>query len=192
MSDSLGLAVLSRVPEADRSRFVQALSHLAAVDDDVSVEEKEMLAGVAEAWDLDDGETSSFRTALQEPPSAGLEEHVEAFTESYTPFLLLQELVRLSLADGTYARVEQDAVRTVADRLGFASEVLEEIEVWVERGTVWRGAQGGESSADALSDILNREEDTGEYDLSDIPTTGSQQLDDLNPGADGEEDDDRE
>jgi uncharacterized tellurite resistance protein B-like protein len=183
MSDSLGLAVVSRIAPSDRLPFVKALAHLAAVDDEVTLDEKKAVMSFAEAWDMDDDEIGEARDILRSAAPSSMSDLVAEFSEPNTPFLLLQELVRLSLADGSYADVERREIRQLAAALGLSDRVLEEIETWVKRGSVW--GLGGEDETgddapgpDSLAEILDRHDDEPEadYDLDDIPTATAEEL----------------
>jgi hypothetical protein len=66
--------------------------------------------------------------------------------------------------------------------------VLGDIEKWVERSTVWGNTSVDEHDDDALSDVLNREDDDSEYDLSDIPTADPGDLDRIADDSDGSTD----
>jgi len=176
MSDSLGLAVLSRVSPVDRLPFMHALVDLSS-SDQVQFDEDKTVAACAEAWDMDTTGRKKVRGMLRNSEPASLAERIEAFEDSNTPFLLLQELVRVSVHDDSYAKIDRETVERIADRLGFSSTVLDEIEMWVERSTVWGNTDMDEHTEDALSEVLNREDDGSDYDLSDIPTTDPEEMD---------------
>ena len=137
MSDSLGLAVISRIAPPDRLPFVKALAHLAAVDDEVTLDEKKAVMRLTEAWDMEEAEVGQVRDILRSTAPSALADMVKEFTEPNTPFLLLQELIRLSHADGSYADVEQREIHRLADALGVSQDVLQEMEVG------WSGARVG-------------------------------------------------
>lgn len=185
MSDSLGLAVLSRVSPVDRLPFMHALVDLSS-SDQVQFDEDKTVAACAEAWELDTTGRKKVRGMLRNSEPVSLAERVDAFEDSNTPFLLLQELVRVSVRDDSYARIDRETVERIADHLGFSSTVLDDIEMWVERSTVWGNTNMDEHSEDALSEVLNREDDGSDYDLSDIPTTDSEETDRIR-GKEGEE-----
>jgi len=185
MPDSLGLAVLSRVSPVDRLPFIRTLAHLSA-SGDLHLDEEKTVAAYAEAWEMDTTGRKKVRKVLRDVDDAPLEERLGAFEESNTPFLLLQELVRISISDETYAGTDREVLGDVADRLGFSSGVLDEIEKWVERSTVWGNTSVDEHDDDALSDVLSRDDGDSEYDLSDIPTADADDLDQLADESDGD------
>lgn len=186
MSDPLGLAVLSRVAEEDRLPFVKALAGIAAIDDEVTLDEKKAVMSFAKAWNLNDADVGATRDILRQGTSVSMEDLVSAFNQPNTPYLLLEELVRLSHADGTYAAAEKEEVERIAHTVGL-SDALDDIEAFVERGLVW-GTDGEDSSHhDALKDVLNRDDDGEEYSLSDIPTADPEEIDRL-VGEEDEED----
>lgn len=187
MPDSLGLAVVSRVSPVDRMPFVRTLAQLAA-SGDLHLDEEKIVTAYAEAWDLDTTGRKRVRKVLRDADGSPLDEQLNAFEESNTPFLLLQELVRVSISDETYADADRDALASLANRLGFSADVLGDIEKWVERSTVWGNTSVDEHDDDALSDVLNREDDDSEYDLSDIPTADPGDLDRIADDSDGRTD----
>jgi hypothetical protein len=166
---------------------VRTLAQLGA-SGGLHLDEEKIVTAYADAWDLDTTGRKKVRKVLRDVDDAPLDERLNAFEESNTPFLLLQELVRVSISDETYADADRDALAAVADRLGFSADVLDDIEKWVERSTVWGNTSVDEHDDDALSDVLNREDDDSEYDLSDIPTTDSGDLDRIADDTDGDTD----
>lgn len=183
MSDSLGMKAVSRVAETDRFPFVKALAHIAVADDAVSVDEKKMVQKYAEAWGLGDDAESEVREILQSGTSLSLAELVAEFSESGTRILLIQELLRLSHADGTYGDAERKEIAKIAKRMGLSKDQFRELEKWVGRGRAWGAIGDGEAEegpdAEDLKDVLERGEEN-EYDLSDIET-GDSDLSDLGP-----------
>jgi hypothetical protein len=107
---------------------------------------------------------------------------VSEFSESGTRFLLMQELMRLSYADGTYGDAERKEIAAIAQRMGMTEDQFREVEKWVGRGQAWDvPADEIETDEEDLQRILDREGDD-EYDLSDIET-GDSELDDIDPGG---------
>jgi uncharacterized tellurite resistance protein B-like protein len=186
MSESLGLKVVNRVEETDRLPFLKALAHIAIVDDTVDLNEKQMVEDYTDAWNLGTSAKAQVQEILNADLSLSLNELVAEFSETGTRFLLVQELMRLSHADGTYGDAERKEIAAIAQRMGMDERQFREVEKWVGRGQAWEGGatDEGESDEDELEDVLNRdEEDDGdEYDLSDIETGGSS-LDDIDPGG---------
>lgn len=175
---SLGMSVVARVPDSDRTPFLKALAHLAAVDDSVTLDEKQMVMEFAESWSLDEAAEGEIRDILRSGDHLSLDALVDEFHEPGTRFLLLQELIRLSYADGTYADSERKEIARIAKRLGLAEEQFLEVEEWVERGQAWELDQEDGSDSDDLEERLKRDEEN-EHDLSDIPT-GDADLSDIN------------
>lgn len=186
MSESLGLKVVNRVEETDRLPFLKALAHIAIVDDTVDLNEKKMVEDYTEAWNLGTSAKAQVQEILDADLSLSLNELVAEFSETGTRFLLVQELMRLSYADGTYGDAERKEIAAIAQRMGMDERQFREVEKWVGRGQAWEGGSDdeGESDEDQLEDVLNREEDDDgdEYDLSDIET-GESNLDDIDPGG---------
>jgi uncharacterized tellurite resistance protein B-like protein len=185
MSESLGLEVVNRVHKADRLPFLKALAHIAIADDNVDLNEKKMVEDYTEAWNLGGSAKEQVREILEADLSLSLNELVEEFSETGTRFLLVQELMRLSYADGTYGDAERKEIAAIAQRMGMDERQFREVEKWVGRGQAWEAsADGDDSDADQLEDVLNRDEedDEDEYDLSDIETADSS-LDDIDPGG---------
>jgi uncharacterized tellurite resistance protein B-like protein len=186
MSESLGLKVVNRVEETDRLPFLKALAHIAIVDDTVDLNEKQMVEDYTDAWNLGTSATAQVQEILNADLSLSLNELVAEFSETGTRFLLVQELMRLSHADGTYGDAERKEIAAIAQRMGMDERQFREVEKWVGRGQAWEGSSTdeGESDEDELEDVLNREEEDGgdEYDLSDIET-GDSNLDDIDPGG---------
>lgn len=175
---SLGMSVVSRVKETDRFPFLKALAHIAAIDDSVSLDEKKMVMEFAEAWNLDDQVQEEVQDLLRSGTDLSLDALVEEFSETGTRFLLLQELIRLSHSDGTYGDAEREEIAQIAGRLDLSEKQLREVEMWVERGQAWEsGDEDGPDTSD-LEARLNRDEDSADHDLSDIPT-GDADLSDL-------------
>lgn len=181
MSDSLGMKVVNRVAETDRLPFVKALAHIAVADDSVTLNEKEMVSKYADEWGLGEETKSQVEDILESGTSLSLDELVAGFSESGTRFLLVQELMRLSHADGTYGDAERKEIATIAQRMGMSETQFREVEKWVGRGQAWEMSEGESSSEEALEEVLERD-DEPEYDLSDIQTTDSD-LDDIEPGG---------
>lgn len=182
---SLGMSVVSRVPGPDRIPFLRALAHLAVVDDSVALDEKQMVMEYAETWDLDGSAEAEVRDILRAGNNLSLDSLVAEFSESGTRFLLLQELIRLSYADGTYAETERKEIARIAKRLGLTEEQFLEVEEWVERGQAWEPGQNEGPDANALEERLDREEES-EHDLSDI-RTGDADLSDISDSGPVEE-----
>lgn len=180
MSDSLGMKAVSRVDETDREPFLKALAHIAVADDSVTIDEKEMVEQYAEAWDLGDRARSVVKDILEAGSPLDLDHLVSEFSESGTRFLLMQELMRLAYADGTYGDVERRQIAAIAQRMDMTEEQFREVEKWVGRGRAWGDTmEEGVPGEDELEGVLNREEDEGnDYDLSDIET-GDSDLSDL-------------
>lgn len=181
MANTKELAVISRVAPEDRIPFVKALAGLAAVDDEVTLDEKKAVMSFAKAWELDDADIGATRDILRQGTSVSMEDIVQEFKQPNTPYLLLEELVRLSHADGTYGETEKDQVKRIAVATGLVDS-LEDVEQFVERGIVWGSPDADDDGRDydALQDFLNREEDDdNDYDLSDIPTADEDELDKL-------------
>lgn len=182
---SLGMSVVARVPNADRFPFLKALAHIAAVDDSVTVDEKQMVMEYADTWELDDSSHGKIRKILRSGTNLSLDALVAEFSETGTRFLLLQELVRLSYADGTYADAERKEIARIAQRLGMTEEQFLEVEEWVERGRAWEPGEEKGPDASDLEERLNRE-DSNDHDLADI-RTGDADLSDINQSGVGED-----
>jgi uncharacterized tellurite resistance protein B-like protein len=187
MSDSLGLKVVNRVEETDRLPFLKALAHIAIVDDNVDLNEKKMVEDYTEAWDLGASAKEQVREILDADLSLSLNELVAEFSETGTRFLLVQELMRLSYADGTYGDAERKEIAAIAQKMGMDERQFREVEKWVGRGQAWEASSDDEDEShdDQLEELLNRddeEEDGDEYDLSDIET-GDSSLDEIDPGG---------
>jgi len=182
MSDSLGMKVVNRVAKADRLPFIKALAYIALADDSVTIDEKQMIRQYADAWELGDDVRSDLQETLRSGQTASLDALVSEFSESGTRFLLVQELMRLAHADGTYGDTERRETAVIARRLGMSEEQFLEVEKWVSRGRAWRrpGEDDGAAEGD-LEDVLSQEPDD-EYDLSDIETADSD-LSDIDPGG---------
>jgi uncharacterized tellurite resistance protein B-like protein len=189
MSNTLGMKVVNRVAETDRLPFVKALAHIAVADDSVTLDEKEMVSKYADEWGLGEETKSQVEEILETGTSLSLDELVAGFSESGTRFLLVQELMRLSYADGTYGDAERKEIAAIAQQMGMSETQFREVEKWVGRGQAWDVSEEDSPGEEALEDVLGRE-DESEYDLSDIETTDSD-LDDIDPGGyDIEEEDD--
>jgi uncharacterized tellurite resistance protein B-like protein len=183
MSDSLGMRAVNRVPTPDRLPFIKALAYIALADDSVTIDEKRMVTQYAEAWGLSEGVTADLEDTLRSGTRQSLDALVASFSESGTRFLLVQELMRLSHADGTYGDAERREIAVIAQRLGMSEEQFREVEKWVGRGRAWEmPSENGEVPGQKdLEDVLEGPVDT-EYDLSDIET-GDSDLDDIDPGG---------
>jgi uncharacterized tellurite resistance protein B-like protein len=129
--------VLARVPENDRVAFTKALAHIAAADDEVTIDEREAVMHFADTWQLSESEKSQVQSVLQQDAGTSLDDLMREFSEASTSFLLMQEIVRLSHADGDYAEVERNEVLSIAESMEIPRERVAEIEAWVERGLVW-------------------------------------------------------
>jgi len=182
MSDSLGMKVVNRVAEADRLPFTKALAYIALADDSVTIDEKQMIRQYADAWDLGDDVRSDLQDTLRSGQTASLDALVSEFSESGTRFLLVQELMRLSYADGTYGDAERREIAGIAQRLGMSEKQFRDVEKWVGRGRAWQRPSDEDDGADGdLEDVLSQEGEE-EYDLSDIET-GDSDLSDIDPGG---------
>ncbi len=181
MSDSLGMKAVNRVTETDRLPFVKALAHIAVADDSVTLNEKEMVSKYADEWGLGDETKAQVEDILESGTSLSLDELVAGFSESGTRFLLVQELMRLSYADGTYGDAERKEIAAIARQMGMSETQFREVEKWVGRGQAWEMPEGEAPGEGELEDVLERDDDP-EYDLSDIETTDSD-LDDIDPGG---------
>lgn len=177
MSDSLGLKAVSRVDETDRLPFLKALAHLATVDDSVDLDEKKMVEQYADAWELGGTAKSEVEAILDAKSSLSLRQLVAEFTESGTRFLLVQELMRLGYADGTYGDAERKEIASIAQRMGMSENQFREVEKWVGRGQAWDTSDDGPGEED-LEEVLGRDDGDDEHDLSDI-ATGDTDLDDI-------------
>lgn len=188
MSNALGMKAVSRVDETDREPFLKALAHIAVADESVTIDEKEMVEQYAEAWELGDRARSVVKDILDAGSPLDLDHLVSEFSESGTRFLLMQELMRLAYADGTYGDVERRQIAAIAQKMGMSEEQFREVEKWVGRGRAWgETLDDGGPDEDDLKGVLEREEDEdNDYDLSDIETGGSD-LSDLDGEALGGE-----
>lgn len=178
MSESLGLKAVSRVDETDRLPFIKALAHIAVIDDSVDLDEKRMVEQYADAWNLKDSAKSQIQKILDTKSSLSLKQLVAEFSESGTRFLLMQELMRLGYADGTYGEAERKEIASIAQRMGMSQEQFREVEKWVGRGQAWDVADDEGPGEDDLQNVLDREGEDPEHDLSDIET-GDSDLSDL-------------
>ena len=170
MSD-LGLKAVSRVAESDRGPFLKALAHIAAVDDSVDLDEKELLKKYTDAWELGRQEKSDVEQVLESETSFTLNHLVSEFSESGTRFLLVQELMRLAYADGTYGEAERKEIAGIAKRMDMSEDEFREVEKWMGRGQAWGASAADEDGPgeEELQEVLGREDDS-EHDLSDIET----------------------
>lgn len=168
MSD-LGLKAVSRVDTADREPFLKALAHIAAVDNSVDVDEKQMLDQYADAWNLKGRAKTQVQEVLERKSSFTLNQLVSEFSESGTRFLLVQELMRLAYADGTYGEAERKEIASIAQRLGMSEAEFREVEKWMGRGQAWNRSDDEGPGEKDLEQVLGREEDS-EHELSDIET----------------------
>lgn len=184
MSESLGLKVVNRVEETDRLPFVKALAHIATADDTVDLNEKQMVDDYTDAWDLDEEDSAQVRSILEAEHNVSLDELTASFSESGTRFLLMQELMRLSYADGSYGNAERKEIAAIAQRMGMSERQFREVEKWVGRGQAWEESSAGDEHEGDLEDVLGNQEedDDDEYDLSDIET-GNSDLADIDPGG---------
>jgi len=191
MSDELGLAVISRVAHEDRIPFVKALAGLAAIDDEVTLDEKKAVMSFAKAWDLSDAAIGETRDILRQGDAISLSTLIAEFNQPNTPYLLLEELIRLSHADGTYGKAEQSEIRRIAESVGLG-DALDDVEQFVERGLVWGSTEADDDGRDhdALQEVLNRKDDNGDYSLDDIPTADASDLDKLSGTHDAGDDED--
>ncbi len=179
MSKSLGMKAVSRVDEADREPFLKALAHIAVADDSVTIDEKEMVEQYAEAWELGDRARSVVKDILEAGSPLDLDHLTSQFSESGTRFLLVQELMRLAYADGTYGDVERRKIAAIAQKVDMSEEQFREVEKWVGRGRAWGDTSGEGPGEEELEGLLGREEDEeNDYDLSDIET-GDSDLSDI-------------
>lgn len=165
------MTAVSRVAEEDRLPFLRALAYIATVDDSVSIDEKQLVMQYAESWNLDDDAQGGVRDILRSGSDLSLSKLVSQFSEAGTRFLLVQELVRLSHADGTYGNAEKEAVAEIARRMDLDENQLQDVEEWVERGRAWGTEEDDELGPDEedLENVIDRQEDS-EHDLSDIDT----------------------
>lgn len=170
MAEDLGLKAVSRVDETDRFPFLKALAHLAAVDDSIDLNEQRMVEQYAEAWELDADAKSQVQDILETRSSLSLKRLVSEFSESGTRFLLIQELMRLGYADGTYDEEERKEIASIAARMGMSEDQFREVEKWVGRGQAWGTAGEEEPDEEDLQNVLDREEEEDEHELSDIET----------------------
>lgn len=185
MSDSIGMKVANRVDEADRLPFLQALAHIATADDTVTLDEKQMVEEYTEAWELNESDQRRVQEVLDSDTTLSLDNLVAEFTESGTRFFLVQELMRLAHADGTYGNAERKQIAGIAQRMDMNEDQFREVEKWVNRRQAWEGGDEEESEDErGLQDVLGGDDDDDdEYDLSDIDTAGESSLDEINPGG---------
>lgn len=168
--DSLGLKAVSRVAETDRFPFLKALAHIAVADDSVTLDEEQMIRQYTEAWNLEQDAQTRVQDILDARSSLSLDTLVSEFSESGTRFLLMQEVLRLSHADGTYGSAERKEVGEIASRMGMSKSQLREVEEWVERGQAWEAPSEDGPGEEELKEVVNRPDET-EHDLSDIETS---------------------
>lgn len=171
MAEDLGLKAVSRVDETDRFPFLKALAHIAAVDDSIDLDEKRMVEQYAEAWELGADAKSKVQDILETKSSLSLNHLVSEFSESGTRFLLVQELMRLGYADGTYDEAERKEIAGIAQRMGMSENQFREVEKWVGRGQAWGTTGEDEPDEEDLQNVLDQEEEgDDEHELSDIET----------------------
>ena len=172
------MKAVSRVDETDREPFLKALAHIAVADDSVTINEKEMVEQYAEAWNLSERATSVVKDILEAGSPLDLDHLVSEFSESGTRFLLMQELMRLAYADGTYGDVERRQIAAIAQRMDMTEEQFREVEKWVGRGQAWGDALDDAPGEEDLQGVLDRADEDNDYDLSDIET-GDSDLSDI-------------
>lgn len=186
MSESLGLEVVNRVEDTDRMPFVKALAHIATADNSVDLDEKEMVQNYTNAWTLSENEKAQVQSILDADQKLSVNKLTAEFSESGTRFLLIQELMRLSHADGTYGNAERKEIAAIAQRMGMGEQRFREVEKWVGRGQAYEEHEFEEENGegDALEDAIKDEDrdDEDDYDLSDIKTADSD-LDEIDPGG---------
>lgn len=85
-----------------------------------------------------DGREVEFLETLRSQMGAGvqpvdIDSLAEVFTSQQSKAALLLELIGLAHADADYHSTEQSFVAQVANKLGIAKEMLEDMEAWVVR-----------------------------------------------------------
>lgn len=175
MSQNLGLKAVSRVEETDRFPFLKALAHIAAVDDSVDLNEKQVVEQYADAWELGADAKAEVKDILRTQSSLSLRQLVSEFSESGTRFLLVQELMRLAYADGTYGKAERKEIASIAQRMDMSEDQFREVEKWVGRGQAWGVTDEEDDPGERdLEEVVDRDDDADdEHDLSDIQTGDS-------------------
>jgi hypothetical protein len=138
-----------------------------------------MVEQYAEAWDLGDRARSVVKDILNAGSPLDLDHLVSEFSESGTRFLLMQELMRLAYADGTYGDVERRQIAAIGQKMDMTEEQFREVEKWVGRGQAWGDVLDDDAPGeDDLQGVLDREDEDDDYDLSDIET-GESDLSDI-------------
>lgn len=67
-----------------------------------------------------------------------VQEALTGLTDPIAGRMLVQQLILLANADRDYDAAERAGVRVVADVLGFASEFVSQMEMWVAEGLAWQ------------------------------------------------------
>lgn len=118
-----------QLTQEQRQVVFDLAANLAAVDNEVSPEEKQYLKDFSDAYSIEyDLDKSSL----------DVDKVLTKLDTKRARIITLQELVKLSYKDGHFGKEEQDKVLLLAQKMGLNnSELLMRIENWVRQGFDW-------------------------------------------------------
>lgn len=113
-----------------REALLSILVNMAAVDQDVSVEEEGFLVAWANEWQL------PLDLTPEETPDD--QQLLSVFTDFSSKIIVLQEIVKLSYQDGHFGDEERERTQQIALRLGIHDmNTISNINRWVRNWFDW-------------------------------------------------------
>ena len=115
----------------ERKVLVYAFARLAHIDQELHHDELDRIVIVARNLGLDP------QIIIDDVGSLDLNAMLRSIEREQAKRIILQELLNLAYADGTYSQTEHDEIVHVAHTLGIDLSILDKIEDWVAKGRAW-------------------------------------------------------
>ncbi len=115
----------------ERKVLVHAFAYLAYIDQELHPDELDRIVMVARNLGLDP------QIIIDDVGSLDLHAMLRTIESEQAKRIILQELLNLAYADGTYSEEEHNGIVEVAHTLGLDLPILDKIEDWVAKGRAW-------------------------------------------------------
>lgn len=119
--------------EESRKNFVKGLIHLSKVDGVISEEESQYYIGACYNLGLKEEDIAEIQGYIYSNDAINIE-----FKTMKEKILFFREAIQLCSVDGIYDTREKLEIRKMAEQLQVSTQIIEEIESWVDEGMVWK------------------------------------------------------
>jgi uncharacterized tellurite resistance protein B-like protein len=117
--------------QSERKVLVHAFAYLAHIDQELHQSELDRIVMVARNLGLDP------QIIIDDVGRVDLDAMLHTIESKQAKRIILQELLHLAYADGTYSEDEHRGMVYVAQTFGIEQAILDKIEDWVAKGRAW-------------------------------------------------------